>query len=54
MHALSGCDTVSFFAGHGKKSWWSLWAQFPQITDALISFIESPTDLQERDVNIAL
>ena len=25
FHALTGCDTVSSFAGHGKKAAWSTW-----------------------------
>ncbi|KAG7156370.1 hypothetical protein Hamer_G006109 [Homarus americanus] len=26
FHALTGCDTVSSFSGHGKKTAWAIWA----------------------------
>ena len=29
FHALTGCDTVSFFAGRGKKTAWDVWKAFP-------------------------
>ncbi len=35
FHALTGCNTVSGFVGHGKKSAWSTWNSFPELTDAL-------------------
>ncbi len=34
FHAQTGCDTVSSFAGHGKKSAWAVWAVLPELTDA--------------------
>ena len=36
FHALTGCDTVSCFYGKGKKSAWSGWDSYPQLTDALL------------------
>ena len=30
FHALTGCDTVSFFGGRGKKTAWEIWKIFPQ------------------------
>lgn len=35
FHALTGCDTVSFFAGRGKKTVWEAWKVFPELTQAL-------------------
>lgn len=35
FHALTGCDTVSAFVGHGKKTAWATWNSFPEFTDAL-------------------
>jgi hypothetical protein len=35
FHALTGCDTVSCFAGKGKKSAWNAWNAFPDVTCAL-------------------
>ena len=37
-HALTGCDTVSHFAGRGKKTAWATWAMFPEVTEALVRF----------------
>ena len=37
FHSLTGCDTVSSFAGRGKKLSWGVWNVFPALTDALLS-----------------
>ena len=29
FHALTGCDTVSSFVGHGKNTAWSTWNTLP-------------------------
>ena len=34
FHAFTGCDTVSSFAGRGKKTAWVTWKSFPEVTDA--------------------
>ncbi|KAK1875017.1 Hemoglobin-binding protein C, partial [Dissostichus eleginoides] len=31
-HAFTGCDTVSAFAGRGKKTAWDTWKMFPEVT----------------------
>ena len=31
FHALTGCDTVSFFASRGKKTAWDVWGVFPSL-----------------------
>ena len=31
FHALTGCDTVSTFVGHVKKTAWAAWKGFPQL-----------------------
>ena len=36
FHALTGCDTVSSFAGHDKKTAWAIWAVLPELRDALL------------------
>ena len=36
FHALTGSDTVSSFAGHGKKTAWAVWGVFPELTSALL------------------
>jgi len=30
--ALTGCDTVSCFAGHGQKTAWIVWTALPELT----------------------
>ena len=37
FHAFTGCDTVSSFAGHGKRTAWETWNCFPDVTDAFFS-----------------
>lgn len=37
FHALTGCDTVSYLYGKGKKSAWSTWTSYPQLTEALLN-----------------
>ena len=36
FHVLTGCDTVSGFVGHGKKTAWTVWNSFPNLTTALL------------------
>ncbi len=47
FHALTGCDTVSSFVGHGKKTSWTTWNALPQLTDALLTLSCAPSDMQE-------
>jgi len=37
FHALSGCDTTSQFANHGKKSAWATSLAWPEITETFIA-----------------
>lgn len=46
FHALTGCDTTSAFFGKGKKSAWSIWQNFPDLTLPLES-LSSPDVTQE-------
>jgi len=34
FHAITGCDTVSSFAGIGKKTAWSTWNAYSEVTEA--------------------
>ena len=47
FHALTGCDTVSSFVGHGKKTAWTTWNVLPQLTDAMLTLSRAPSDIQE-------
>ena len=33
FHAITGCDTVSSFAGRGKITAWAVWDIFPEVTN---------------------
>ena len=57
LHALTGCDTVSFFTGKGKRTAWDTWSVFPATTDMLAdlssvpeSFLDDCMPLIERFV----
>lgn len=45
FHALTGCDTVSFFAGRGKKTAWDVWNVFPDLTSSLKSLMANPESM---------
>ena len=45
LHALTGCDTVSSFAGHGKKTAWANWTVLPELTNALLKLSTAPSDI---------
>ena len=47
FHALTGCDTVSGFTGHGKRKAWATWKAFPELTTALIEVQRDPEDIAE-------
>ena len=46
-HAFTGCDTVSAFAGRGKKTAWETWKSFPEVTDALQELLAMPSEVSE-------
>ena len=48
FHAFTGCDTVSFFAGKGKKSAWDTWSVFPEVTSAFLEITNAPSELSEE------
>jgi hypothetical protein len=35
LHALTGCDTISFFSGKSKRTAWDSWSVFPAVTDVM-------------------
>jgi hypothetical protein len=48
FHALTGCDTVSCFAGHGKRTAWAvLWTALPELTQALVTLSSAPNHVDE-------
>ncbi|KAG7174276.1 hypothetical protein Hamer_G003200 [Homarus americanus] len=47
FHAITGCDTVSAFAGHSKKTAWATWNAFPEVTTAFLSLASTPSELPD-------
>ncbi|KAG7169067.1 hypothetical protein Hamer_G026031 [Homarus americanus] len=47
FHAITGCDTVSAFAGHSKKAAWATWNAFPEVTTAFLSLASTPSELPD-------
>ena len=52
FHALTGCDIVSTFAGHGKKTAWSTSKSLLELTDALLMLADGPKDIPDDAMNI--
>ena len=52
FHALTGCDTVSFFRGRGKKTAWDVWSVFPELTPVLQTLSSSPEDIAEESMSV--
>ena len=48
FHAMTGCDTVSSFVGHGKKTAWTIWKSLPELTGTLLKVADSPTRVREE------
>lgn len=42
FHALTGCNTVSSFAGHVKKAAWPTWKLLLELMDALLMLANGP------------
>lgn len=47
FHAFTGCDTVSSFAGHGKKGAFDAWLSFPEVTTAFMRLSSEPVDVTD-------
>ena len=52
FHALTGCDTVSFFGGRGKKTAWDTWMVFPELTPVLRSLKSSPANIADDSMDV--
>ena len=44
FHALTRCDTMSGFAGRGKRTAWLVWNKFSDVTPALLTLAQTPTE----------
>ncbi|KAK3734169.1 hypothetical protein QZH41_005852 [Actinostola sp. cb2023] len=47
FHAFTGCNTVSCFAGRGKKTALATWDSYPDVTTAFIDLANSPSEVLE-------
>ena len=45
FHAITGCDTVSAFAGCGKTIAWAVRNTFPEVTDAFLCLASAPKEI---------
>ena len=43
IHTFTGCDTVSFFRGRGKRTAWDTWKAYKDVTPAFCSLVSTPT-----------
>lgn len=52
FHSITGCDTVSFFGGRGKKTAWDVWKVFPALTPALNKLMEMPNAVDDNCMSV--
>ena len=52
FHTLTGCDTVSAFTSHGKRTAWITWSSFPELTEALLSLSFTSHSIPEETMKI--
>ncbi len=52
FHAFTGCDTVSFFAGKGKRSAMKTWEITPTVTQSFLSVEQNPSVVADEDMAI--
>ena len=50
FHAFTGCDTVSTFAGRGKKTAWQTLKSFPEVNDAFNELLCMPNEISEKSM----
>ena len=50
FHALTGCDTTSFFAGYGKRPAWAVWENFPNVTSTFLELAGAPSSISEENL----
>ncbi|KAK3728106.1 hypothetical protein QZH41_014263 [Actinostola sp. cb2023] len=48
FHAFTGCDTVSSFAGKGKKTAFTTWKSCPAVTESFLELTERPTQISDE------
>ena len=54
FHSFTGCDTVSSFAGKGKRTAWATWRVYPEVTKAFSSLIDNPKMIAHSEATVTL
>lgn len=49
---MTGCDTVSGFAGHGKKTAWDVWMSYNKATAAFLQLAVCPDDIPDDSLAV--
>ena len=52
FHALTGCDTVSSFAGIGKKTAWAAWNVYPEVSEAFEELMHMADPISDRTLEV--
>ena len=52
FHALTGCDTVSSFAGIGKKAAWADGNVYPDVTEAFAELMHMADPISDRTLEV--
>jgi len=51
LPSLTGCDMVSFFDGHGKRTAWAVWTALPELTQTLTLLFTAPDHIDEDAIH---
>ena len=52
FHAFTGCDTVSSFAGRGKKTAFDIWKSFNEVTPVFSTLLTDPSELNDDCMSV--
>ena len=52
FHAYTGCDTVSSFSTKGKKSAWTTWMSYDDVTSTFLSLSTGPSLIKDVDTTV--
>ena len=52
FHAFTGCDTVSSFAGRGKKTAFDIWKSFNESTPVFSTLMTDPSELNDDCMSV--
>ena len=52
FHAYTGCDTVSSFSTKGKKSAWTTWMSYDDVTSTFLSLSTRPSLIKDVDTTV--